>query len=267
MTALRGQQSANMAKSLQMRHAHGLMPLDLADGQHGLALIVGGPKGHDVDLAGLLACGIVHRARLDAGWEAGDGLLWSEVPGPVPGELPEVAAEHIGRETGLTPLPKACGIPGVRQVGPYRAHHRVVEGDERLGDLVGCPVLAEGVRSPVNQAAVHEDVERMSQVARFPAYVTRDVSPGGVAVSDRGQHRVIEPHVVEFGFGRQQVAGFPEQRARRVQHRSLDPAVEVASSGRGIVPGEFAPVGRGTADDSVHLDGQRRIGDTPELGR
>ena len=155
----------------------------------------------------------------------------------------------------------------MRQVGPDRAHHRVVEGDQRLGDLVGRVVGAERVRLPADQTAAHQDVERMGQVAGLPTDVAADAAPGGVAVGDGGQDRMVKPHVMQFGLGGEQVARLPEQRACRVQHRPLDPPIEVVRIGGHVIPSELTPVGRRAADDRVHLDGEHRVRDVPELRR
>jgi hypothetical protein len=250
-----------------MSDAHGLLPLRLADGEQRLPAGVVEPEGRDIDLVGLLADGVVDGPWLDPGREAAGAVLGGEVPGPVPAQLLKMRAEHVGREAGLASLPQSLWAPGVRQVRPDRAHDRVVEGDERLGDLVGGPVVAERVLLAADQPAVHQDVERVRQVAGLPAGVGGDAAPGGVAVGDGGQDRVVEPHVAELGLGCEQVARLAEQRAGGVQHRSLDPAVVVAGAGGGVVAGELAPVGGSTAGDRVHLDGERRVGDIPELRR
>src|SRR5882724_4657849 len=108
-----------------MGDAHGLVPLRLADSQDGLSAAVVDSECRDIDLPGLLAGRVVHDAGLDTGREAAGNLLGSEIPGPVAAQLLEVRAEDAGGEAGPAPLPQARGIPGVRQVGPDRAHHRV----------------------------------------------------------------------------------------------------------------------------------------------
>src|ERR1700754_4161236 len=120
-----------------MGDGHDLVPFRLADGQDGLSAAVVYSECRDIDLSRLLAGRVVHDAGLDMGRIASGDLLGSEVPGPVPAQLLEVRAEDAGCEAWLAPLPQARGVPGVRQVGPDWAHHRVVEGDQRLGDLVG----------------------------------------------------------------------------------------------------------------------------------
>ena len=105
----------------------------------------------------------------------------------------------------------------------------------------------------------------MGQVAGLPADIAGDAAAGGIAVRDGGQDRMVEPHVLQFGLGGEQVARLPEQRAGPVQHRPLDPAIEVAGIGWRVVPGELTPVGGRAADDRVHLDREHRVGDIPEL--
>ena len=154
-----------MAQPVKVLYSHDLVPFDLPDGQQRLPVCRVWPQGHDVDLASLSRGRIIQRALLDPRGEAANRALGGEVADPVPGQLLEVAAEHVRGETRLAPLPEPPWVSCVCQVRPDGAHHRVVEGDERLGDLVHGPVLAEGVGSPPDQATVHENVERVSQVA------------------------------------------------------------------------------------------------------
>ena len=135
-----------------MGEAHGLVPFRLADSQDGFPAAVSECECGDIDLPGLLAGRVVHSAGLDPGREPSGDLLGSEVPGPVPAQLLKVRAEDVGGEAGLAPFPQPRGVTGVRQVGPDRAHHPVVEGDQRLGDHVAADLihaLNSNLRPPV----------------------------------------------------------------------------------------------------------------------
>jgi hypothetical protein len=113
------------------------VPLDLADGQHGLLVRVLKTERRDVDLARCLVGGVIDGSGVDTGRKAAGDFLRGEVPGPVSAELLEVGPEHVAGKAVLAPLPKRRGVSGMRQVRPDGAHHRVVESDQRLGDLVG----------------------------------------------------------------------------------------------------------------------------------
>ncbi|WP_219668540.1 hypothetical protein [Streptomyces bambusae] len=77
---------------------------------------------------------------------------------------------------------------------------------------------------------------------------------------------MIEGDVVEFGFLRQEVAGFAEEGAGGVEDGAGDPVVEVVRSLRGVALGEFAAVSGGASHDGIGHQGGARVGDLPELG-
>lgn len=104
MAALCGQQAADVPQPLHVRQAHGLVPLDLADGQDRRPVVVESEGSH-VDLVGCLFSRVVHGARVDAGRESSSDLLGGEVPRPVAAELLEMRPEDVGGEAALAARP------------------------------------------------------------------------------------------------------------------------------------------------------------------
>ena len=265
-STLGGEQFADAAEPVQVRHAHHLVPLRLADGEDGLGSLVRQAEDDDVKLVTGPGGRIVDGPGPYLDGDAAERFLRGEVVRPMPADLLEVRPEHAAREPALAALPQAAGVPGVLEIGPDGAHHRVVEGNQRLRDPERAAVFLEHIWLANDQTAVLQDVQRVREVTRFPPDVRGDAAPGAVAFRDGGEHRAIQADVPQVGFIRQQVTRLTEQGTGRVKDGPRDPAVEVVRSRGCIVAHELSPVRGGAPRDGVHLDGQHRVLDAPELG-
>src|SRR5215470_15854052 len=77
---------------------------------------------------------------------------------------------------------------------------------------------------------------------------------------------MVERHVVEVRLLSKQIAAFTEERPGGVEYRADDPGVEIVRAGRGVTLGEFAAVGRGSANNGVGEHRGPQVGDLPKLG-
>ena len=161
---------------------------------------------------------------------------------------------HVGAEPGF-------------QVSPARPHDRLVERDERLGDVITGPPGPEDIGLPGYEAGVLQHVERVRDVGRLTADVAGDAAPRLVTGGDRGQDRMVERRIPDVRLLGEEVPCLAEQRAVGVEHRPHDPVVEVIRAGRSIVADELPTVGRRAADDRVQARGEPRITQPPEPGR
>jgi len=75
VATLSRQQATDLPQALQVRQAHGLVPLDLADGQEGLPVAAFESEGRDVNLAGFLLPGSFTVAWVDTPGETTGDLL------------------------------------------------------------------------------------------------------------------------------------------------------------------------------------------------
>src|ERR1017187_5945890 len=168
------EQAADVTQPVQVRHAHDLVPLGLADGDDGLGFLILQAEYDDVELVVRPFAHIVDGCGLDPDRDSADRFFGGEVACPVPADLLEMRAEHVAGETALAALPQAAGVPGVLEIGPDGPHHGVVEGDQRLRDPECRAVLLERVWLAEDKAAVLQDVQRMREFARFAPYVRAD---------------------------------------------------------------------------------------------
>ncbi len=248
-----------------MAGAHDVAPFRLAERQDaaGLAGHRWGQHGHvDLDLGPALGVGNDTGADLAGELAEQAGRGEGRV---VTAELLEMGAEDLRGEAraGVTP---DRGGPATFQEPPAGPHDDLVEDDQRLGDPVHRPALAEQVLLPAQQPAILQDTQVVGDVGGLPADVARDAAAGVGTAGDSGEHRVVHRRIADAGLLVEQVAGLPEQRAARVEDRAQHPVVEVAGTGGDVVVDEPA-IGRGAADDGVLRDRQPRIRDAPKLSR
>ena len=112
---------------------------------------------------------------------------------------------------GLSP-PDLGGPAGAFQVPPRRAHDRVVEGQQRLGDPVCRPVLLERLGFVRDEPGIVQDAQRVREVGGLALQVVSNAAAGGVALGDRREYRVVERGVVNVGFLGKDVTGLAERR-------------------------------------------------------
>ena len=189
-----------------------------------------------------------------------------DAPSLGPGELPaqrlEMRAGDLRPERRPGVGPYVGTEPGF-QVGPPGPHDRLVERDERLGDVIARPSGPEDVGLPGHEAGVFQHVERVRDVGRLAADVAGDAAPRLVPGGDRGQDRVIERRIADVRLLGEEVPCLAEQRAIGVEHRAHHPVAEVIRARRGVVTDELPAVRRRAADDRVQARGEPGISSPP----
>jgi hypothetical protein len=143
----------------------------------------------------------------------------------------------------------------------------VVEGQQRLSDPVGRPVLLERLGLVGDEPGVVQDAQRVREVGGLALQIVGNAAAGGVALGDRREHRVVERGVVNVGFLGQDVTGLAEQRSARVEDCAAYPRVKVVGSGRDVVLGELPAVRRRPADDGVRQHRGAQVAYSPEFPR
>lgn len=185
---------------------------------------------------------------------------------PLPNQLLEARSEDRAGEPLLGTPPHPATTP-LFQHGPRGPHDRVVEADQRFGDLIAAAAPAKQVGLPGQQAGVLQHRERMLEVGRVAPDVGGDAAAGAVALGDGRQHRVVERGLAERRILGKEVSGLAEQRADGVQHGPNNPVVEVVCVGRHVVLDILAAVSGSAAHDGMHLSRQRRIAQPPKPAR
>jgi hypothetical protein len=106
-----------------------------------------------VDLVADAGLGVVDGAVPDTGGQTAQKVGVGVMQGPVPADLFEMGSQNIADEAATTGLPDPCRAAWAFELSPDRAHDRVVEADQWLGDSVRGPVVAEGVRVTMRASA------------------------------------------------------------------------------------------------------------------
>ena len=177
----------------QVAAVHASAPFGFSDRQH-LAVVV---QDDHVDFMASTCDGVPYHSAEYAGGLPGEGLGVGHVFGPEPAHALEYRPGDLAEEGVLGSGPYPLGPSGTDafELGPVRAHDRVVEPHQRLGDPVFRPVLPERVRLPQEKASILQDSEMVGDVCRFALDTIGDPSPCRVAFGNGRQHGVVEARI------------------------------------------------------------------------
>ena len=148
---------------------------------------------------------------------------------------------------------------------PRRAHHRLIERDQRLRDSVRDASASKSIWLSTDQPRVLEDRQRVRNIGRPATDVVGDATASGISLRDRRQDRVVERRVSDVRLFGEEITRFSKERHMRAEYGTPDPGVEVAQALRDVIANELTTVRRSAADHGMQHRGKARIVGAPEL--